>query len=538
VRRSKLEVWTLDSETDPFLKGRIPRPFIWGAYNLKADRYEQFKDGDSVADFFAGRSGCRVYAHNGGKFDYHYLRDHFNSDEPILVISGRIARFRIGDCEFRDSFNILPVPLRAYSKDVVDYRIFEASERDKPENRVIIEKYLRADCVYLAEFIDRYFTEYGSGLTQAGASLNYWAKNYRGGQKPKQSAVSFETYKPYYFGGRVECFQRGYKRENFSVVDINSAYPYSMLSEHPIAVNGFTLSKLPAGEDEIKKCFITLDGSSRGALPWRDPESGELFFPHDDGKSRTYHCTGHEFLAATELDLLRVDRIRVAYYFDETCDFKKYIHHFYDKRKAAKAIEDKAGDIFAKLFMNSLYGKFASDPSTYDEYMIASEAKLHEHITNGWNIYKSWDSRFLVTRSLPVEKQRYYNVATAASITGFVRAHLQRSLASAGGLIYCDTDSIAARDVSKLKIGPELGQWKLEMDCDEYAVAGKKLYAFRSAKTGDYKIACKGVKLTAKEIIRVAKGEKIKYHPDVPTYSITRNEPRFTPREVQLTGVA
>ena len=151
-RGSRLEIWALDSETDPFKAGRIPQPFIWGAYCLALDRYEQFVTCEQVAEFFARRK-ARVYAHNGGKFDYHFLRNHINSDEPIMVIAGRLARFKIGDSEFRDSYNILPVPLRAYEKTVVDYTIFEPGLRDLPANRAIIEAYLKSDCVNLAEFL-------------------------------------------------------------------------------------------------------------------------------------------------------------------------------------------------------------------------------------------------------------------------------------------------------------------------------------------------------------------------------------------------
>jgi hypothetical protein len=130
----------------------------------------------------------------------------------------------------------------------------------------------------------------------------------------------------------------------------------------------------------------------------------------------------------------------------------------------------------------------------------------------------------------------YKNVATAASITGYVRAALFKDLSAVQTPLYCDTDSISAESVGGLSMGPKLGQWKLELECDAYAIAGKKLYAFRSAVDGSWKIASKGVTLTADEIIRIARGEKITYAPHVPTYSITRAEPRFIGRTVQTTA--
>jgi hypothetical protein len=144
-------------------------------------------------------------------------------------------------------------------------------------------------------------------------------------------------------------------------------------------------------------------------------------------------------------------------------------------------------------------------------------------------------------------------VATAASITGFVRAYLFRALRQCEGLIYCDTDSIAARSIGNLQLGNELGQWKHELDCNYYAVAGKKTYAFRSVRDsysekeandahlikgsqGYYKIASKGVRLTPDGIIAAASGSEITYSPQAPTYSIMRPEAIFVKRRVKMTA--
>lgn len=534
---TRRDIWALDCETDPFLIGRIPAPFLWGTYNKGRETYVEFSSASEVCDFFA-RKKCVVYAHNGGKFDYHYLRDFINADEPVLIINGRIARFKIGDAEFRDSFNILPVALAAYQKEKVDYRIFERTERDKPENRRRISEYLKSDCVNLANFLARYFAEYGSGLTQAGASMNHWSRKYRAGSKPRQTGAQFQRYRPYYYGGRVECFRAGYGRTRFSVVDINSAYPFAMLDKHPMSCEAMRVEKVPDGK--MTQCLITLRGVANGCFPYR-LDTGELIFPCDD-LPRTYHVTGWELAAAQEMGAVKVEKILDVHYFHEVVDFADYIGEFYKKRLAAKASGDKAGDIFAKIFMNSLYGKFASDPENYHEYVIATEKSIATHEAEGFIAYQPWGGRTLCWRKLPVEKHRYFNVATAASITGFVRAYLLRSMHKVRGSIYCDTDSIAAENISALPLGTALGEWKLELECDEYAVAGKKLYAFRAAsdcgdyKKGQYKIACKGVKLDAAEIIKAARGGIVEYQPEVPTYSVARGEPRFIPRTVKLTA--
>ncbi len=157
------------------------------------------------------------------------------------------------------------------------------------------------------------------------------------------------------------------------------------------------------------------------------------------------------------------------------------------------------------------------------------------------------------------KKWRYYNVATAASVTGYVRAFLFKSLSQCSGLLYCDTDSIAARETAALSFGKRLGEWKDEGAFDYAAIAGKKLYAFH--KTGhcrDYdpkeedekkqtwKIASKGVNFkkgmtidkrfySGPELIaKIALGEQIDYEPDVPTYSLFREVPDETEQNPEV----
>jgi hypothetical protein len=316
---------------------------------------------------------------------------------------------------------------------------------------------------------------------------------------------------------------------------------------------------LPADE-LIQRCLIKLRCVSTGAFPFRTP-SQELIFP-DDESVREYSITGWEFVTALELNAIHDISIVEVHQFDEVMSFESYVMRFYEARKKAKSIGDKAGDVFAKIYMNALYGKFGASPShqvegaeeryhNYREYVIATTDSVqqwkaegyHHHIAPNHIGADAWGERILMERPLPEEKEKFYNVATAASITGWVRAYLFRSLHQCAGRLYCDTDSIAAEDVSRLTMGPELGQWKEEMSCDEYAICGKKLYAFHNAvapydeeKNPEWKIACKGVDFDADQIRRIANGETLIYVPQAPTYTISRATPRFIQRTVAMTA--
>jgi hypothetical protein len=384
---------------------------------------------------------------------------------------------------------------------------------------------------------------------------------------PQQTKVQYDKYKPYYYGGRVQCFESGVQHVPFSVADINSAYPFAMLQDHVISPAGILDRHLPP-EPEIYKCLIKLDCTSRGAFPWRDPKTRELYFPDDEAgnrnRMRTYCITGWEFLTALELGAISNIHIRQVHTFPRSINFKEYIEHFYAERMEAAAKGDVAGKIFGKYFMNSLYGKFGANCANYAEYVISypDSDEYQQWIAKGYVRYKPWGTRWLLERK-PTEDQlnditsrwRFYNVATAASVTGFVRAYLFRALTLASGALYCDTDSIAARDTSRFTFGSGLGQWKDEGCFDRFAIAGKKMYAFHASgreeeydpewkkkgqKDPSWKIASKGVNLASNPeapriLMELARGGRYLARPEAPTFSVMRETPKFIARELVST---
>lgn len=531
------ELWVVDCETDPFEKGVTDiRPFIWGATD--GVKYQQFDTTSDMIAFFS-EIEATVYAHNGGKFDYFFVFDFIEPFSDMLIINGRLSKFQIGLSEFRDSWNILPFPLGAYNKDDIDYSIFKKSERDKPKNRKKICDYLKGDVRYLWELVSAFQSEYGKHLTLAGAAMAQW-RRISGEKNPKSTRGFYGEYSKYYYGGRVECFKTGIIKKPFKVIDINSAYPHAMIHQHPWGVDSIALSKLP--RSGIEQCFITLECDSSGAFPYRDAKKGTLTFPH---RRDVYHVTGWEFIAALETDTIKNYRIIKVIKFGEEINFKSYVDYFFAKKENAAqrkafnpfdivAVRDY---IFAKLFLNSLYGKLAANPEEYDEFFVYPPEFVEQMQRKyGWIKQCEIGPHALGAKPLSEEKQNFYNVATAASITGFVRAKLLRAIKECHEPLYCDTDSLACVDTGALDLHPTaLGAWDVEAVCDEGAIAGKKLYAFKIAGGDKFKIASKGAKLTAQEIYRVASGESVKYIPIAPTFSLTRGIV-CTERLIQKTG--
>lgn len=545
------EIWVGDCETDPFNSTTNIEPFLWGLYNPKHGLFK-FRETHEFIEFVYQKE-ILVYFHNGGKFDYHFLLDYIEPFDKLLIIEGRISQFMIGAAEFRDSYNIFPMPLSAYKKDDIDYDIFSKENRHLPENWEAINKYFDGDLIYLHELVSAFISDYGRNLTIASAALKYWRKLYQI-KNPKTSRLFFTTLKPFYYGGRVQCFHKGIINHEFKVVDINSAYPTAMQHKHPYGSIAIGDESLPETTEEIQRAFIDLDCVSKGAFPFRNKDGG-LDFPAD-GERRNYKITGWEYIKAKELGLVSEIKINYVYTLPETIEFNGYVSHFYQLKTAAKyqkengkTPEEKSDgtrrELFAKLMLNSLYGKFALNVDKFKNNMLVPR----DDIGNGIE-YENFDFICYLGNELALmekevdenEMRDFLNIAVSASITGWVRAYMLDAICSVDMPLYCDTDSIACRDTGKLELDAyTLGAWDLEGVFKQGGIAGKKMYAFLYAddwdsgkKKGKAKTACKGVRLTPEQILRVAAGEEITARNIAPTYSL-KKEPYIMERTVRIT---
>lgn len=511
----------IDSETNKFVYGRVPKPFMWGFYDGNEFRY--FLSTEEFVEFIKNFDGI-LYAHNGGKFDFHFLLDYIEPQEKIMLINGRIARLKIGEAELRDSYLLLPVPLSAYKKDEIDYEFFE--ENLWRDHLYEIVSYLKGDCVYLYEILETQFGEYGQKLTLASSAFDFWHKKKSNLEhRPDTSIHYFKQFKQYYFGGRVQCFRKGIIKEDFQLYDINSAYPYAMTFQHPYGNQYQLLKKLP--ETGLEQCFIAFSGVSRGVLPYRDHG---LTFPNDDIQ-RDYFATGWELKLGLEKGLVDINKITKIYKFENSINFVDYVDYFYKKKAELKG-GDAAKYLLAKLYLNSLYGKFAINAEKHREYELIEPQYIVGYINEGYEYEGEMGEYALMSCPIAENRMKFYNVATAASITGFVRSYLYREILACSEPLYCDTDSIACKGF-KGDLGNQLGKWNKEGDFKEAAIGGKKLYAFRGIDN-KFKISSKGVRISEKDIYSIAKGEMITYKSISPTFSVGK-APSFVERNIVMT---
>jgi hypothetical protein len=548
-KKDRRPYWTGDSETDPFKswksvkQQRIPHAFIWGLYTGAG--FHEFDSVENLIDCIKDQDVI-VGFHNGGKFDAHVpdvnsnarLLDYINQGEDMKIINGRLVAAKIGRCEIRDTWNLFPAPLKTFGyKKEIEYWKLERSVRHLHMKE--IREYLFQDCKGLYDPIQAFENQYGRHLTQAGAAMAQW-KKISGQEAPKTDQQYFQRFRPFYFGGRVQCLEKGYVKGPLHVRDIRSAYPFAMLSEHPYDPTYITIDAPRKIEPQD---MVTLDCVSVGALPFRDLR-GTITFPRDDMRRR-YQVTGWEVIAAEETGALReVEYIQV-HRFAGLRDFGVYINHFYEARKKYRDAGDEAQTYFAKILMNSLYGKFGANPDNYGNFMCVPWEERDAYRDEGFNFDGKLGLHAVVRRDLDPWQKHFINIATAASITGFVRAYLWRSLDASDNPVYCDTDCIVARAFDAgMPIGKELGEWAHEGTASDGWFAGKKLYYLKgdfgkdaAGKAKREKMASKGVRPDAKKIKAAAMGQAVKVRSDAPTFTLAGKRPvYFQERTIRTTA--
>jgi len=530
-KKQKRRIAVFDLETDPFLFGRKPEPFAAGFYD--GVDYVEFWGSDCVvnlANYCEDRDGdFYLMAHNGGKFDFIYLIERRLLENPVKVINGRIVSAKMGRHTLRDSYAFLPVPLAAYQKDEIDYSHFEKGVRDRYKAEIL--HYLKKDCEYLFDMVKAFTDRFGVQLTIGGTAIKQLEKFH---PFERQNRTHDETFRPFYFGGRVQCFETGHIRRDLKVYDVNSMYPYVMSTMlHPTGreYSYFDGDNVVFNSDydvigfEGKPYFIHFEGDNHNALPTRT-KSG-LDFTISKGE---FYTTSHEFKVCMRYGLVKPSAVLSVFVATKTIAFAEYVNHFIIEKVNAKKAGDRIAEIFAKLLLNSAYGKFGQNPDHYKDWIFKTEDLSYTELLNaGYTPYQDYDGVELWER--PSDNESYFDVATAASITGASRAVLLEALQHAKGVVYCDTDSIICESYDGDIDSYRLGAWDFEKEGDAIFIYAKKIYALYH-KGVCVKLASKGVRMNGEDIIKLCKGINYVYKRDAPNLKMT-GEAKFIERELR-----
>lgn len=551
-----------DFETDPFVAHRTPKPFAAGLMiehepgNPASRTYIKFWGNDCVEQLLAHLASIQtpllIYFHNGGKFDFFFFLKYL--ENPLKVIHGRIVKARIGIHEFRDSWAIIPMALKGYKKTEIDYKKLEAKVRSKHKSEILA--YLRDDCTYLLDLVSAFVLRFGVRLTIAGTGMRELTALH---PQYKQKRVHDDKFRPFYMGGRVECFESGILKptrgQKWKVYDVNGMYSYVMREcRHPIGGNYVIPANKTIGKDGwivgFPNCmyFAVVRGRNRGALPGRiEDGNGGLSFTIPHG---IFHTTSHELRLALTLGLFDIEEILELHVPRQTQSFGEFVDKFVAEKITGKLQRSDPNvasilETFAKFMLNAPYGRFGINPWEFKAFYIQVVGDLKPENEDGklpWTIHQSNSDFTMWVRTEndihddESEPTGFEDVAIASSITSAARAVLLLAVVQAKRPIYCDTDSIICEGIRNVQISDTaLGAWKFEKDGDECAIGGKKLYAL--FKDGvEVKSASKGVKFDGNQIRQVANGEEVIWQSDAPNFSLLGSV-RYIHRMVRSTNV-
>lgn len=289
-----------------------------------------------------------------------------------------------------------------------------------------------------------------------------------------------------YYGGRTEVFKPvlidGYH------YDVNSLFPYVMkTSEFPVGYyEHFT-------GDEAKTNYRFWRRRRRGAgiaeatvkvpsdmnippLPCRvewGRLANKLLFPVGTLEGV---WTYDELVRAEELGC-EVTVTQSAYWYKTAPIFKEFVEYW----EEVKTNSFGAKRTFSKLVQNSLYGKFGMRRER------ESLANYEKHIDldmkgESYDIFFHEELNMKFVQHVTYSKAKYIQPHIAVFITARARLLLLDGLLqqeAAGGVAYCDTDSIAggARMPDDMVHDSAYGKWKLEGEVVEGIFLQPKLYA-------------------------------------------------------------
>jgi hypothetical protein len=514
VAREKLQLAVFDAETDPFKHGRVVRPFCCQFYT---DGLTEVFWGDDCIEKFAAwlenqPRRYMIFAHNGGKFDFHFLHEYI--DNPIQVIKSRIVSASMFHHVLRDSYAILPVPLRDYAKDDFDYAKMERPRRERHKREIL--EYLHSDCLNLYSLVAKFVEQFGVRLTIGGTAMREIKRRY---EFERMTPDGDQTFRRFYFGGRVQCFRSGILEGPWTAYDINSQYPHVMKTRlHP--VNGNFEETMRRPRSFKRPYFLRFIGRNKNAIPARG-DDGSLVFDKPQGE---FHACSHELEIALDHGLVEIDKVLECWVANETISFGDYVDEFFEMKLRAEKAGDKAGRLFAKLLLNSAYGKFGQSPEHFRDYHICRDPEEWDGLQEQGFWLEAEYPQFTLWGKKPDDTDGgLYDVSIAASITSAARAVLLDGLQRAVEPIYCDTDSIICKSLKGEVSATKLGAFKNEGSAKTAAIAGKKMYALYEKERGKpTKLASKGGDLKLRDIVAMCRGATITHKRDAPSFSTAR----------------
>lgn len=280
-----------------------------------------------------------------------------------------------------------------------------------------------------------------------------------------------------YYGGRVQVFQPlGELIGPIRSIDQNSMFP-TMMKRYPYP--DIEDVQRTMGNERILRSFL----EAEDRLIWADvtlnANGAPLFLPNtDEDGRRVWNIPRFDgWLAEPEIKHAlelgwEIERVGMIHHAGSIRPFSGYVDNFYDLRLEYKKNND-GRQLFCKLMLNSLYGKFGQRASSerVDQDDRISDIMDDDTWEDNWHLsfYDADGELPYMVKHSKLRQPRNQWFGFAAFITSYARVELNRAILLAGDeVVYCDTDSVhyleSAHDrmMEQMDMGTNLGQWDLE----------------------------------------------------------------------------
>ena len=424
-------------------------------------------------------------------------------DPPTFI---RMKRGRVS-LMFVDTFNYWQYSVAAMGDQLVNMKLVMPEDSQEDRDWFI---YCRRDVEILSEYLLNFIRFLiredlaPMGLTLASTAFRAYRHRFMSSpivlhNRPEVLQLERDGY----YGGRTEAFYIGEApKQDYYKLDVNSMYPYVMLQErYPTELIGYSenldLYRLSALLEEYYCIADVVLTTSKPVYPI--VRGHKLIFPTGEFRATIHHA--ELVKAVSEGSVNQVLRIAI---YNQAEIFRGYVNFFYELKLRAEREGDPVTRKMAKIFLNSLYGKFGqrevvskivenTGPESYQRMTGYSESL-------GTNVEVNYLGNMVEVRYKGGESY-YSSPIIAGAVTARARLYLWSLIERAGldNVYYCDTDSVITnlQGYERLKSrlnDTELGYLKLEGLSQTLYIRGAKDYTFGE------EVKHKGIPKNAKQL--------------------------------------
>jgi hypothetical protein len=339
---------------------------------------------------------------------------------------------------------------------------------------------------YASEMQDRYnLLGANFNATLPSSALDLFRREFLPFEVKRPDEQTLETLFDGYYGGRVEVFDTApITGAPVWCIDINSMYPFVMLSNYPNPNKYRKTKNLRLDVHSVADVTVTIPKTCY-LPPLAYRRDKRLIFP----VGRFRGSWTNEELQAAEQRGGTIEKVHSVITFPEDCyPFKRYVDRLYKIKTDAP---DELQKYSAKLFLNSLYGKMGERVDIVNILPVDEVPDTKTAIVYGDYAYVQEGRKY------PGHTNAIWAIVTTAKARLYLLGQMERIIESGGRLLYCDTDSIFYQSEKPLhRESSKIGGWKLEGKYSFAQFLAPKLYGVLDYDN-TLKVRAKGVPKSA-----------------------------------------